>query len=43
MFSGNTSLVLGYRFGSLNYNSNSSDFNLDTNQNGPYLGFGFRF
>ncbi len=43
MFSGNTSLGLGYRFGWFNYNDSSSDLDLDINQNGPYLNFGFRF
>jgi hypothetical protein len=43
MFSGNTSLGLGYRFGFLDYNSGSSEVDLNVNQNGPYLNFGFRF
>lgn len=44
MFSGNTSLGLGYRFGFLNYNKgNRRDFSLEANQNGPYVSFGFRF
>lgn len=41
MFSGNTSLGLGYRVGFLDYSS--SEVDLDVNQNGPYLNFGFRF
>jgi hypothetical protein len=43
MFSGNTSLGLGYRFGFLDYNSGSSEVDLNVDQNGPYLNFGFRF
>ena len=44
MFSGNTSLGLGYRFGFLNYNKGSGrDFSLQANQNGPYLSLTFRF
>jgi hypothetical protein len=41
MFSGNTSLGLGYRFGFLDYNSDQVDLNVD--QNGPYINIGFRF
>lgn len=41
LFSGNTSLGLGYRLGFLDYNSSDVDLNVD--QNGPYLNFGFRF
>lgn len=43
MFSGNTSVGLGYRFGFLDYNSGSSEVDLNVDQNGPYLNFGFRF
>ncbi len=44
MFSGNTSLGLGYRFGFLNYNKGGDrDFSLEANQSGPYISFGFRF
>ena len=41
MFSGNTTLGIGYRFGFLDYRSSLID--LDINQNGPYLDVGFRF
>ncbi|WP_035992073.1 hypothetical protein [Leptolyngbya sp. KIOST-1] len=41
MFSGNTTLGAGYRFGFLNYSSSQLD--LDVNQNGPYLNVGLRF
>ena len=41
MFSGNTSLGAGYRFSFLDYSSSQVDLNV--NQNGPYLDFGFRF
>jgi hypothetical protein len=41
LFSGNTSLGVGYRFASLEYNADEVDINVD--QNGPYLNFGFRF
>jgi hypothetical protein len=41
MFSGNTSLGAGYRFGFLDYSSDQIDLNV--NQNGPYLNLGFRF
>ncbi|WP_204139784.1 outer membrane protein [Halomicronema sp. CCY15110] len=43
MFSGNTSVGLGYRFGFLDYDSGSSEVDLNVDQNGPYLNFGFRF
>jgi hypothetical protein len=46
MFSGNTSVGLGYRFGYLNFNKNldsGRDFGVVLNQNGPYLSFSFRF
>jgi hypothetical protein len=43
MFSGNTSLGLGYRFGFLDYNSGANELDLNVDQNGPYLNFGFRF
>jgi hypothetical protein len=44
MFSGNTSLGLGYRFGFLNYDKGTGrEFSLEANQNGPYLSFSFRF
>jgi len=46
MFSGNTSVGLGYRFGYLNFNRNldsGRDFGVVLNQNGPYLSFSFRF
>ena len=46
MFSGNTSLGLGYRFGSVSYNNNfdsGKDFEVNLDQNGPYLSFSFRF
>ncbi len=46
MFSGNTSLGLGYRFGHLSYNKgfdNGRDFGVTVNNNGPYLSFSFRF
>lgn len=43
MFSGNTSLGLGYCASFLDYSSSSSEVDLDVNQNGPYLNFGFRF
>lgn len=41
MFSGNTTLGAGYRFGFLDYSSSQVDLNV--NQNGPYLNIGFRF
>ncbi|WP_204137781.1 hypothetical protein [Halomicronema sp. CCY15110] len=41
LFSGNTSVGLGYRFASLEYNADEVEINAD--QNGPYLNFGFRF
>jgi hypothetical protein len=43
MFSGNTSLGLGYRFAALDYNSGANELDLNVDQNGPYLNFGFRF
>ncbi len=46
VFSGNTSLGLGYRFGSVSYNKDfdrDRDFGVSLNQNGPYLSLGFRF
>jgi hypothetical protein len=46
MFSGNTSLGLGYRFGYVSYNKDfdrDRDFGVSLNQNGPYLSLGFRF
>ena len=46
MFSGNTSLGVGYRFGYTSYNSDldsGKDFGVTLNQNGPYLSFSFRF
>lgn len=46
VFSGNTSLGLGYRFGSFSYNKDfdrDRDFGVSLNQNGPYLSLGFRF
>jgi len=43
MFSGNTTLGLGYRAGFLDYNSGSSEVDLNVDQHGPYLNFGFRF
>jgi hypothetical protein len=46
MFSGNTSLGLGYRFGYVSYNKdfdNDKDFGVSLNQNGPYLSLTFRF
>jgi hypothetical protein len=46
MFSGNTSLGLGYRFAHTSYNSEleiDKDFGVTLNQNGPYLSFSFRF
>jgi hypothetical protein len=46
MFSGNTSLGLGYRFGYTSYNSeldHDNDFGVTLNNNGPYLSFSFRF
>lgn len=46
MFSGNTSLGLGYRFGYVSYNKDfdrDKDFGVSLNQNGPYLSLGFRF
>jgi hypothetical protein len=44
MFSGNTSLGLGYRFGFFNYDKGTGrEFSLEANQNGPYLSFSFRF
>jgi hypothetical protein len=43
IFSGNTSLGLGYRVSILDYNSGSSEVDLDVDQHGPYLNFGFRF
>ena len=41
MFSGNTTLGAGYRFGFLDYSSSEVDLNVD--QNGPYINIGFRF
>jgi hypothetical protein len=41
MFSGDTTLGAGYRFGFLDYSSSQVDLNV--NQNGPYLNVGFRF
>ncbi|NJL49677.1 MAG: hypothetical protein HC929_22395 [Leptolyngbyaceae cyanobacterium SM2_5_2] len=41
MFSGDTTLGAGYRFGFLDYSSDQIDLNV--NQNGPYLNIGFRF
>jgi hypothetical protein len=43
MFSGNTSLGLGYRFAALDYNADSNELDLEVDQHGPYLNFGFRF
>ncbi|MBE9171457.1 hypothetical protein IQ238_29545 [Pleurocapsales cyanobacterium LEGE 06147] len=46
MFSGNTSLGLGYRFGYVSYNKDfdrDRDVGVSLNQNGPYLSFTFRF
>ncbi len=43
IFSGNTSLGAGYRFGFLDYTQSAGNFNLTADQNGPYLSFGFRF
>ncbi|MGF1568366.1 MAG: hypothetical protein ACFCVD_09900 [Nodosilinea sp.] len=43
IFSGNTSLGLGYRFSSLDYTQSAGNFNLSADQSGPYLDFGFRF
>lgn len=46
MFSGNTSLGLGYRFGYVSYNKNADsgrDFGVSLNNNGPFLSFTFRF
>lgn len=46
MFSGNTSLGIGYRFGYAGYNvdfDRGEDFGVTLNQNGPYLNFSFRF
>jgi hypothetical protein len=41
MFSGNTTLGAGYRFGFLDYNADLVDLNVD--QHGPYVSIGFRF
>lgn len=41
MFSGNTTLGAGYRFGFTDYNTNLFDLNVD--QHGPYVNIGFRF
>lgn len=41
LFSGNTSLGLGYRFASLEYDTDEVEITAD--QNGPYLNFGLRF
>jgi len=45
MFSGNTSLLLAYRFSSLKYNTEirGQDFGMDLSMQGPYLGVVFRF
>jgi hypothetical protein len=43
IFSGNTSLGVGYRFGFLDYTQSAGDFDLTADQNGPYINFGFRF
>lgn len=43
IFSGNTSLGLGYRLAFLDYYQRAGDYDLNANQNGPYLSFGFRF
>ncbi len=45
MFSGNTSLLLGYRVGQLKYSTGSGDdeFGADLVSHGPYLGMRFRF
>lgn len=45
MFSGNTSLLLAYRFSNLQYNGNvkGEDFELDLSLHGPYMGVVFRF
>ncbi|WP_069789675.1 hypothetical protein A5482_010700 [Cyanobacterium sp. IPPAS B-1200] len=43
---GKTSLGLGYRFGYTSYTSNltrSTDFDVNVNQNGPYVNVSFRF
>ncbi|MEB3289457.1 MAG: hypothetical protein VKI82_06050 [Leptolyngbya sp.] len=41
MFSGNTTLGAGYRFGFTDYNPGRINLNVD--QHGPYLNIGFRF
>ncbi|QQE67512.1 hypothetical protein GFS31_42250 (plasmid) [Leptolyngbya sp. BL0902] len=41
MFSGNTTLGAGYRFGFTDYNSDRVSLNVD--QHGPYINIGFRF
>ncbi len=43
IFSGNTSLGLGYRFSFLDYTQGAGDFSLSADQSGPYIDFGFRF
>lgn len=46
MFSGNTSLGIGYRVGYTDYNldlDNGENFGLSINQNGPYMSLSFRF
>ncbi len=43
IFSGNTSLGLGYRFSFLDYTQSAGDFSLSADQSGPYIDFGFRF
>ncbi|MBD2425688.1 hypothetical protein [Phormidium sp. FACHB-1136] len=41
MFSGDTTLGAGYRFGFTDYNTDRVDLNID--QHGPYINIGFRF
>lgn len=45
MFSGNTSLLVAYRFSNLNYSTDvgGRDFELDVLFHGPYVGVTFRF